>query len=129
MNISPEEYKRMITKKPNKYRNNKVEIKNEIYDSEGEYQRWCVLQDYEKSNGISNLYRQVTINICHGVSIKFDFMYLDRGEIVFEDWKPPYEERKKRAPWRHFLTKVRMLKEKKPDQTVLVSSTDGIEEI
>lgn len=46
--------------KMNKYRNKKVEVGNEVFDSKREYERWVYLNQMQDAHVISELERQVS---------------------------------------------------------------------
>lgn len=78
----------------NKYGN----IKAHGFDSRKEEARWHVLQEREKAGEISALRRQVPIQLIpaqyidgkcveRGVKYIADFVYIENGEIIYEDVK------------------------------------------
>jgi hypothetical protein len=75
-----------------KFGNRKVVIDGELFDSEGEAWRWLILQDDQAKGLISELERQVRVDLtAHGKKIcfmKVDFRYrLADGTIQWEDFK------------------------------------------
>ncbi|MBO5971330.1 MAG: DUF1064 domain-containing protein [Clostridia bacterium] len=48
---------------PNKYRNQKIEVDGEVFDSKKEYRRWMELKLAESAGAIGNLQRQVRYEI------------------------------------------------------------------
>lgn len=79
----------------NKYGARKVKAPNgEVFDSQKEYQRWCVLKLLERAGKISGLKRQVTFELIpkqdgeRACSYVADFVYCDAdGNTVIEDCK------------------------------------------
>lgn len=78
-------------KKPPKYRNKKVEIDGQVFDSKREANRWFELKVMEQAGAISDLKRQVnfviTVNgwaVCRYIA---DFTYVESGKLTVEDAK------------------------------------------
>lgn len=107
MNVK--EFRKMF-QQGNKYKNNKVTIGDETFDSSKEYRRFCELKLLQRAGKISDLQRQVkfvlipaqrepdTVGVRGGVkngkvieyecSYIADFVYVnDKGETVVEDTK------------------------------------------
>jgi hypothetical protein len=99
-------------RKPNKYRNKKVIVNGEIFDSEKEYKRYRELLLLEKAGAITDLKRQVKFVLVptqyetferygkrgrrlkdgkrcveRGVDYYADFVYTENGKQVVEDTK------------------------------------------
>ena len=89
----------MILYGNNKYRNQKVKVNGEKFDSKKEAERWAQLRLLEKVGEITDLKRQVSFELipsqkiggkvveraCYYIA---DFVYLDsKGHIVIEDAK------------------------------------------
>lgn len=81
-----------------KYNNKRVVVDGQIYDSEGEYLRWCDLKLMERAGEISGLKRQVRYKLLptqyvnkkcveRGVDYIPDFVYTENGATVCEDFK------------------------------------------
>ena len=111
----------------NKYRNKKIRVDGEVFDSKKEYRRYLVLKQLEKEGRIENLRRQVTFEIIPvlrepntigkrggvhpGKVIErkavyvADFVYKENGENVVEDCKgirtKEYILKRKLMLWRH----------------------------
>ncbi len=88
----------MIKKSTSKYRNTRLVVNGEKFDSKREYKRWCELKLLENAGEISQLERQVRFEIAPGVRIGgrkrpaicyvADAVYLDKkGARVVEDVK------------------------------------------
>lgn len=87
--------------KRNKFGARKVHIDGVTYDSEGEYRRWCELVALQRAGHITDLARQVSIELIAygrdheparlGARGRFyicDFIYHDaKGAVVYEDFK------------------------------------------
>lgn len=83
--------------KQSKYRNKKVKVGGAVFDSQGEYGRWCELELLEKSGVISGLRRQVPFVVIpplcmdgrhvQATTYRADFVYQEAGAQVVEDWK------------------------------------------
>lgn len=76
-----------------KFRNQKVEVDGERFDSKKEARRWSELRLLERSGQISRLSRQVRIPlrvngklVCTFIP---DFTYVENGKEVVEDVKSP----------------------------------------
>ena len=99
-------------RKPNKYRNKKVIVNGEIFDSEKEYKRYRELLLLEKAGAITDLQRQVKFVLIpaqyetferygkrgqrikdgkrcieRGVDYYADFVYKENGKQIVEDTK------------------------------------------
>jgi hypothetical protein len=78
---------------PAKYRNRKVTVGGETWDSEREYARWLVLQAMERDGLIRDLRRQVPVDlVVNGVKVcrwVADATYFDTatGRVEWEDTK------------------------------------------
>jgi len=107
-NITVEDFNRLAKpKKRTKYRNKKATSKQgEKFDSEGELNRWEVLRLLEQAGKISDLRRQVLFQfVINGVKCggyKADYVYIENGQQVVEDYKsvhtrklPMYQLKKK----------------------------------
>lgn len=110
-----------------KYHNQKVYYKGELFDSQGEYNRWRELLLLQKAGAISNLRRQVTFELipaqyeppttdskgrtrrgrllerkCTYVA---DFVYRDGSKSIVEDYKGVQTEvfkiKRKLMLWRY----------------------------
>lgn len=83
--------------KVSKYRNQKVTVDGETFDSKKEYGRWVQLQIMERAGAISDLKRQVKFELAPAVKIQgrqrpplsyvADFVYEQNGQKVVEDSK------------------------------------------
>lgn len=83
----------------NKYKNRKVIVDGELFDSKKEALRWRQLKSLEKINAISDLQRQVKYTLIPSqkdesgkvieqkCSYIADFVYRQNGQIVVEDVK------------------------------------------
>ena len=82
----------------NKYRNKKIIIDGEKFDSMKEYQRWCELKLLERAGHIKDLKRQVKFVLIpaqydNGKCLErecayfADFTYIQNGKLVVEDIK------------------------------------------
>jgi adenine-specific DNA glycosylase len=86
-------------KKPSKYRNEKVEVDGEKFDSKREYARFQQLKLLERAGKISGLKRQVVFELAPALVINgkkkralryyADFLYLEQpgNQLVVEDSK------------------------------------------
>lgn len=86
-------------KKGNKYRNEKTAVSGVTFDSKRESTRWQELAMLQASGHISELRRQVPIELVPGVKLAgesrarpamrliVDFAYVERGKQVYEDVK------------------------------------------
>jgi hypothetical protein len=76
-----------------KYGNQPVWLEGVRFDSKKEAARWWVLQQIEKSGGISGLKRQTSYPlVVNGIKIaayKADAVYHENGRLVVEDTKSP----------------------------------------
>ena len=82
-----------------KYRNQRIIVDGELFDSKKEALRWRQLKSLEKINAISDLQRQVKYTLIpaqkdeagktieHKCSYIADFVYKQNGQIVVEDVK------------------------------------------
>lgn len=86
-----------------KYHNCKVEIDGEVFDSQGEYNRWCELKLLEKAGRITDLKRQVYFELIpaqyeinekgrrklveRSLGYVADYVYVEDGKTVVEDYK------------------------------------------
>lgn len=94
--------------KPGKYRNKKVTVDGEKYDSKREYNRYQQLRMMEQAGKIVDLKRQVKYELAPSVTIRgkkrpplryfADFVYIENGQTIVEDAKgtPTKEYRIKR---------------------------------
>lgn len=85
--------------KPGKYRNRKVDLDGETFDSAKEARRWRVLKLQAAGGHISDLKRQVPFVLAPGVHLKgearakpalryvADATYIEAGQLVVEDTK------------------------------------------
>lgn len=71
----------------NKYHAKQTYVDKERFDSQGEAERWKVLQLNERAGLISDLNRQVKITFQTGVTWRLDFTYTENGQTVYEDFK------------------------------------------
>lgn len=121
--IPQEEVKNSHTeRKTGKYGNIKTEVDGVIYDSKGESKRAEELIALEKLGIISNLRMQVPYELIpkqkdgdgktvRAVTYKADFVYVENGETIVEDFKaskkfqdPVYKLKKKLMLFRHGIT-------------------------
>ncbi len=77
-----------------KYRNKKISVNGEQFDSQREYRRYCELKLLEQAGVISCLQRQVKFQLIppqegeRACSYKADFVYIDKNkQQVVEDVK------------------------------------------
>ena len=82
-----------------KYGNKKVQIDGHTFDSASEARRWIDLGFMQRAGQISELERQVTLQLLHGVRLHgekrarppvrlvVDFRYVEHGVTVWEDTK------------------------------------------
>jgi len=83
--------------KESKYRNQRITVDGEIFDSKKEFQRYQELRMLERAGKISGLRRQVAFELAPAVVIGkrkrpalryiSDFVYQENGEQVVEDVK------------------------------------------
>lgn len=102
--MSPADYQAMRRSRPrghkgrSKYGNAKVQIDGMRFDSRFEYERWCELRILENAGAISDLRRQVSIDLMGrdgplkakgGRRLRYvaDFIYVEDGREVVEDAK------------------------------------------
>jgi len=94
----------------NKYGNHRIENAEGVFDSKGEWLRWCFLKDAQRRGEISGLRRQVTFTLVppvhyfktvhlktkdrqekrvwtREVTYTADFVYDYHGETIVEDFK------------------------------------------
>ena len=82
-----------VPAKPPKYRNRKVVVGGETWDSEREYARWLVLRAMERDGLVRDLRRQVRVPlVVNGVKVCVwvaDAVYFDAatGRVEWEDTK------------------------------------------
>lgn len=86
-----------IEVKPSKYRNQKVKVDGEVFDSKKELSRWRQLLMMEKSGVITELEKQVPFVVIEPVVIAgkkekatvyvADFVYKQGGKFIVEDTK------------------------------------------
>lgn len=81
-----------------KYKNRKVTVDGETFDSMREYNRWCELKLLERAGEITGLERQVKFELlpkqeANGKTVErevtyvADFTYMENGEQIVEDVK------------------------------------------
>ena len=96
----------------NKYGAKKVRLPDgQVFDSQKERDRWCILKLLERAGRISDLRRQVTYELIpkqtgeRACSYVADFVYRENGELVVEDCKgfrtEAYKIKKKLMLWVH----------------------------
>ncbi len=96
----------------NKYGARKVKAPDgQVFDSQREYDRWCVLRLLERAGRISDLRRQVSYELIpkqgtmRACSYIADFTYQEHGKLVVEDCKgyktEAYKIKKKLMLWVH----------------------------
>ena len=96
----------------NKYGARKVKAPDgQVFDSQREYDRWCVLRLLERAGRITDLKRQVSYELIpkqgtmRACSYVADFTYLENGKPVVEDCKgyrtEAYKIKKKLMLWVH----------------------------
>ena len=82
----------------NKYRNRKITVDGEVFDSRKEYSRWRELVLLQRAGQISDLRRQVRIELIPSQKVGgkvveractyiADFVYTENGRTVVEDTK------------------------------------------
>lgn len=91
--------------KKTKYANKKTVIDGIAFDSKGEASRYFFLKDLERAGKISNLRRQVKFVLAPAVKIEgekrkrpelsyyADFVYLENGLEVVDDFKSPITQK------------------------------------
>ena len=101
MNISVDEYKKLVAKKTNKYFAKKTEVDGIMFDSKKESIRYLQLLELEKLGKISNLERQEPF-VLHADAITIgkymlDFVYWsnEAGAMIYEDVKAWDKKKKK----------------------------------
>ena len=76
-----------------KYGNRKTVLDGEVFDSEKEARRWATLKLMERAGLISDLRRQVKLELIprqgeeRAVNYIADFVYTEKGKTVYEDCK------------------------------------------
>src|SRR4051794_16903047 len=90
--LTPAEYKALIAPKKGRYGQNKrVKTEDGIFDSKGEFKRWCHLRLLQKQGAITELERQVPFSFEHnGLHLciyNADFTYRHNGALKVEDFK------------------------------------------
>lgn len=96
----------------NKYGARKVKSPDgQVFDSQREYDRWCVLRLLERGGRITDLKRQVSYELIpkqgtmRSCSYVADFTYQENGKTVVEDCKgyrtEAYKIKKKLMLWVH----------------------------
>ncbi|MCP4541598.1 MAG: DUF1064 domain-containing protein [Chloroflexi bacterium] len=89
-----------MRRKSPKYGNRKIDTPDGRFDSRGEYRRWQDLKILEAAEEIKGLKRQVKYILIpkqtgksgkkyREMTYKPDFVYLDDGELIVEDYKSP----------------------------------------
>lgn len=75
----------------NKYRNQKVMIDGELFDSKGEADRWSQLKLLERARVVQSISRQprfiMLVNGSEICELRADFAYYESGRQVIEDFK------------------------------------------
>lgn len=75
----------------NKYRNQKVMLDGELFDSKGEADRFSQLKLLARARVIHSLSRQprfiMSVNGCEVCELRADFAYWENGRQVIEDFK------------------------------------------
>jgi hypothetical protein len=82
----------------NKYHSRKITVDGEVFDSQKEYKRFCLLSLLERAGEITNLQRQVKYELIPSQRIDgkvverpctyiADFVYQQDGKTVVEDTK------------------------------------------
>lgn len=91
--MTPEEFRTLISA-PNKYRAKAIVVDGIRFHSISEANRWLALRTLAKNGVIKNLRRQVNYPLAirteHGEfkrSYVADFVYVENGAEVVEDWK------------------------------------------
>lgn len=124
--ISIEEYKKISSKKPSKYRSKKVKYiedgKEKVKDSIKEYKYGLWLKEREKNGEISDLQEQVPFLLQEkivdekgkvlerAIKIVLDFAYNENGEKIVEDVKSWITKRN-----RAYIMKRKMFKKLYPE--------------
>lgn len=96
----------------NKYGARKVRLPDgQVFDSQKERDRWCILRLLERAGRISDLKRQVSYELIpkqgtmRACSYIADFTYFENGKLVVEDCKgyrtEAYKIKKKLMLWVH----------------------------
>lgn len=81
-----------------KYKNRRVTVDGETFDSMREYNRWCELKLLERAGEITGLERQVRLELLpkqevdgkvaeRAITYVADFVYKEKGKFVIEDCK------------------------------------------
>jgi len=75
----------------NKYRNQKVMLDGELFDSKGEADRWSQLRLLERARVVQSISRQprfiMSVNGCEICELRADFAYYESGRQIIEDFK------------------------------------------
>lgn len=87
MSISISEYKSLTSAKPSKYKNCRLKVGGQKFDSIAEYNRYLVLKDMERNGEIHNLECQKPFVLFDNRKYIADFYYIQRGKKVVEDVK------------------------------------------
>jgi len=102
--MSAEEFRRYLAEnqgkaKVPKYRNQKIETEDGVFDSKKEFRRWCELKLMAKAGRITDLDRQVNFTFeVNGATLRYagsgrsvtfrpDFVYKEAGSMIVEDVK------------------------------------------
>lgn len=112
----------VIKMKLNKYRNTKIKVDGEVFDSKAEYRRYCELLLLQKAKKISELKRQPKFELqasfrtkngklIRAITYKADFEYIDAdGNQIIEDVKSFITKQDKA-----YKLKVKMLLKQNPN--------------
>lgn len=85
--MSAADFRKLLSKPQNKYHAERVKTDDGDFDSKGEAERFGELKWLEMAGKISDLDRQVKIQLTPRVVWKIDFSYTESGRKVLEDFK------------------------------------------
>ncbi len=102
-----------------KYRSRKVDIDGLSFDSQAEATRYAELELLERSGEIADLrvhpswilqprFLKPDGRIVRPITYEADFAYIEDGDLVVEDVKPAWQDRKDGA-WQVFRIKAKLL--------------------
>ena len=88
MNMTQSEYKKLVSKQQNKYRNVKTEIDGHTFDSKAEARRYTELKLMQQSGEIKGFRLQPSFTLTGGIRYRPDFIVCGAdGSIWVEDVK------------------------------------------
>lgn len=105
----------------NKYRNQKIMLDGELFDSKGEADRFSQLRWMERARTISGLSRQprfiMSVNGKEVCELRADFAYFENGRNIIEDFKGMMTT--------EFRLKLKLFKALHPDIEFRVTNRKG----